>query len=133
MFAPRFKVKWVSSRNKERRPAIFESHNKISEVHRDCIKILGEGVATKSPLTNDQLKQIFICQVAHLCYLQDEYATLVVKSRFDPTALQFFDHCSATLLVSTQLPWKTCKLQPQSQANAHDHSQAVDQIEVILQ
>ena len=49
------------------------------------LKILGEGVATKSPLTNDQLDQISICQVAHLRYLQDEYATLVMKSRFDPT------------------------------------------------
>ena len=55
-----------------------------------ALKILGEGVAIKSPLTNDQLDQIFICQVAHLHYLQDEYATLVVKSRFDPTTSQFF-------------------------------------------
>ena len=35
---PDFKVKRVLSRNKERRPANFESHNKIGEVHRDCIK-----------------------------------------------------------------------------------------------
>ena len=63
------------------------------------LKILGELVATKSPLTNDQLDQISICQVAHLCYLQDEYANLVVKSGFNPTTSQFFDHCSATLLV----------------------------------
>ena len=54
------------------------------------LKILGEGVATKSPLTNDQLDQISICQVAHLRHLQDEYATLVVKSRFNRTTSQFF-------------------------------------------
>ena len=89
-FAPRFKVKRVSSRNKERRPANFESHNEIGEVHREYIKDTRRRSCHKSPLTNDQLDQISICQVAHLRYLQDEYATLVVKSRFDPTTSQFF-------------------------------------------
>ena len=55
-----------------------------------ALKILGEGVATKSTPTNDQLNQISICQVSHLRYLQDEYATLVVKSRFDPTYFAVF-------------------------------------------
>ena len=89
-FAPDLKLNESRQGIKREDQPILNLITKSARYIETTLKILGEGVATKSPLTNDPLNQISICQVAHLHYLQDEYATLVAKSRFDPTTLRFF-------------------------------------------
>jgi hypothetical protein len=70
-----------------------------------CIKLLA--TVTPETVTSSDLNHLLVTQTAHLKYLQDEYATLIVQGKYDNQTATFFK----------SLQKNTCGLSPEARDN----------------